>query len=229
MTASSPRLPASFTLTPSHTADIVPFQRRTPGQWHRGGGGHFHRGHRGTENPAVPKLPVNMPPIVVVQHMRKCSPARLPAGWTPWRRLRVQEAEQGDVLKAGTVYIAPGHSHVLITASGGGLSLRLSDAPEVNRHRPSVDVLFRSAANVLGRAAIGVILTGMGRDGARGMAEMKQCGGLPNLAQDEASCVVFGMPKESIALGGVNEVLPLTNIASRLIALCEKRTTWPPH
>ena len=229
MTASSPRLPASFTLTPSHTADIVlPFQ---PGE-RRASSTVVVVGAStgGTEalKTLLCQLPVSMPPIVVVQHMPEMFTRSFASRLDTLAALRVKEAEQGDVLKAGTVYIAPGHSHVLITASGGGLSLRLSDAPEVNRHRPSVDVLFRSAANVLGRAAIGVILTGMGRDGARGMAEMKQCGGY-NLAQDEASCVVFGMPKESIALGGVNEVLPLTNIASRLIALCEKRTTWPPH
>lgn len=91
-----------------------------------------------------------------------------------------------------------------------------------------MDVLFRSAANVLGRSAIGVILTGMGRDGARGMAEMKQCGAY-NLAQDEASCVVFGMPKEAIALGGAHEVLPLNQIAARLTSLCEKRIHERQH
>ncbi len=224
MTASAPRLPASFTLTPSHTADVVlPFQ---PGIRRFGATPVVVVGAStgGTEalKTLLCQLPKTMPPIVVVQHMPEMFTRSFANRLDSLAQLHVKEAEQGDVLKPGCVYIAPGHSHVMLTPAGGGLMLKLSDAPEVNRHRPSVDVLFRSAANVLGRSAIGVILTGMGRDGARGMAEMKQCGAY-NLAQDEASCVVFGMPKEAIALGGAHEVLPLGQIAGRLTALCEKR------
>ena len=230
MTASAPRLPASFTLTPSHTADVVlPF---TPGERRFGSSPVVVIGAStgGTEalKTVLCQLPDNMPPIVVVQHMPEMFTRSFANRLDSLARLHVKEAEQGDVLKPGCAYIAPGHSHVLLSPSGNTLTLRLSDAPEVNRHRPSVDVLSRSAANVLGRSAIGVILTGMGRDGARGMAEMKQCGAY-NLAQDEASCVVFGMPKEAIALGGAHEVLPLNQIAARLTSLCEKRIHERQH
>lgn len=230
MTASAARLPASFTLTPSHTADVVlPF---VPGERRLGSSLVVVIGAStgGTEalKTVLCQLPQTMPPIVVVQHMPEMFTRSFANRLDSLARLSVKEAEQGDVLKSGCVYIAPGHSHVLLSPSGGGLVLKLSDAPEVNRHRPSVDVLFRSAANVLGRSAIGVILTGMGRDGARGMAEMKQCGAY-NLAQDEASCVVFGMPKEAIAMGGAHEVLPLNQIAARLTTLCEKRVHERQH
>ena len=230
MTASAPRLPASFTLTPSHTADVVlPFQ---PGIRRFGATPVVVVGAStgGTEalKTLLCQLPKTMPPIVVVQHMPEMFTRSFANRLDSLAQLHVKEAEQGDVLKPGCAYIAPGHSHVLLSPSGNTLTLRLSDAPEVNRHRPSVDVLFRSAANVLGRSAIGVILTGMGRDGARGMAEMKQCGAY-NLAQDEASCVVFGMPKEAIALGGAHEVLPLNQIAARLTSLCEKRIHERQH
>jgi two-component system chemotaxis response regulator CheB len=122
-------------------------------------------------------------------------------------RITVKEAEHGERVLPGHAYIAPGHAHLVLARSGANYVAHLSDAPPVNRHRPSVDVLFRSAAQHAGKNAIGVILTGMGRDGAAGL-----------LAQDEASCVVFGMPREAIAMGGASEVAPLSEMSRRVMA-----------
>ncbi len=157
-------------------------------------------------------LPQDAPPVAVVQHM--------PAGFTAAfaRRLdqlcavRVKEAADGDELARGLVLIAPGDRHLLVERRGTVLRARLSDGPPVCRHRPSVDVLFRSVAQVAGPAALGVILTGMGADGAAGLAEMR-ASGARTIAQDEATCVVFGMPKEAIALGAAQRTLPLDQIA----------------
>jgi two-component system chemotaxis response regulator CheB len=163
-------------------------------------------------------LPPGMPPILIAQHM--------PPGFTETfaRRLdslcqlSVKQAEDGDVVRAGHVYIAPGGRHLELARRGLGAVLRVTDDPPVNRHRPSVDTLFRSVARVAGRQAIGVMLTGMGGDGAEAMLEMSRAGA-HTIAQDEASCVVFGMPRQAIALGGVREVMPLGEIAQRLQAL----------
>lgn len=117
----------------------------------------------------------------------------------------------------GHAYLAPGNRHLMLKRSGANYITELSDGPPVSRHRPSVDVLFRSAANCAGQNAIGIIMTGMGDDGAAGMLEMFQAGA-HTLAQDEASCVVFGMPKEAIARGGVAEIVPLQEMSRRLFA-----------
>ncbi len=168
-------------------------------------------------------LPPSMPPILVTQHMPELFTKSFAARLDSLCQLQVKEAEDGERLQAGTVYIAPGHSHLLLkSAATIGYATSLHHGPPVNRHRPSVDVLFRSAANLAGKNCIGVILTGMGRDGAQGMLELKEAGAY-NIAQDEASCVVFGMPKEAIALKSQHEVLPLTSIASRLVALVAQR------
>ncbi|RMC99752.1 chemotaxis protein CheB [Aquitalea palustris] len=168
-------------------------------------------------------LPPTMPPILVTQHMPELFTKSFAARLDSLCQLQVKEAEDGERLQAGTVYIAPGHSHLLLkSAATIGYATSLHHGPPVNRHRPSVDVLFRSAANLAGKNCIGVILTGMGRDGAQGMLELKEAGAY-NIAQDEASCVVFGMPKEAIALKSQHEVLPLTSIASRLVALVAQR------
>ena len=119
----------------------------------------------------------------------------------------------------GQALIAPGNHHLLLKRSGARYYVEVTDGPLVNRHRPSVDVLFRSTARYAGANAVGVILTGMGDDGARGMLEMKQAGAY-NVAQDEASCVVFGMPAEAIKHGGVDQVLPLERIAPEVLRLC---------
>ncbi len=168
-------------------------------------------------------LPENMPPILVTQHMPEMFTKSFALRLDSLCRLTVKEAVDGERLKPGHVYIAPGHSHLLLKgAQTIGYAAQLHTGQPVNRHRPSVDVLFRSVANLAGHNAIGIILTGMGRDGAAGMVEMKESGGY-NLAQDEASCVVFGMPKEAIAAGAVHEVLPLASMASRLVALVAQR------
>ncbi|WP_028534005.1 chemotaxis protein CheB [Paludibacterium yongneupense] len=168
-------------------------------------------------------LPLHMPPILIAQHMPEMFTRSFATRLDSLSKLAVHEAENGEKLQDGTVYIAPGHSHLMIRpAQGVGFVTELSRGDAVNRHRPSVDVLFRSAANVAGRNAIGVLLTGMGRDGANGLLEMRQAGAY-NIAQDEASCVVFGMPKEAIALGAAHEILPLQSIANRLVALASQR------
>ncbi len=162
-------------------------------------------------------MPASAPPILIAQHMPELFTAPFAARLDSLCRVRVKEAEHQELLRAGHVYIAPGHSHLMLGLLGGRYVCELSRAQPVNRHRPSVDVLFRSAANNAGRHAIGVILTGMGRDGAAGLLEMKRAGAR-TFAQDEASCVVFGMPKEAIALGGVDEVLPLDELPGRVLA-----------
>ncbi|SMC20541.1 two-component system, chemotaxis family, response regulator CheB [Andreprevotia lacus DSM 23236] len=162
-------------------------------------------------------LPANAPPVLVTQHMPPTFTKAFAERLDHQCQVTVKEAEQGDLLLPGHVYIAPGHSHLLLSMHGGRYGCELSQAPAVNRHRPAVDVLFRSAANVAGANAIGIILTGMGRDGAQGMREMRNAGAY-NFAQDEATCVVFGMPREAIAMGGVNEVCALQEIAPRMLA-----------
>ena len=137
-------------------------------------------------------------------------------------QIGVKEAEDGELLGNGMAYVAPGDAHLMVVWQGGRYRCRLSQGVEVNRHRPSVDVLFRSVANEAGAAAMGVILTGMGRDGASGMRELKDTGAF-TVAQDEGTCVVFGMPKEAIAQGGVEEVLPLERIGLRMVEWCRGR------
>ena len=128
----------------------------------------------------------------------------------------VGEAEDGDTVLRGRVLIAPGNRHMLLQRSGARYFVAVKDGPLVSRHRPSVDVLFRSAAHNAGANALGIIMTGMGDDGARGLLEMRQAGAA-TIAQDEASCVVFGMPKEAIALGGADRVLPLDSLAREIV------------
>jgi two-component system chemotaxis response regulator CheB len=163
-------------------------------------------------------LPEDMPPILIAQHM--------PGGFTrtfaqrldAQCRIHVKEAEDGEFLAHGSAYIAPGDWHMLVERKQGRLAIRLSDGPPVNRHRPSVDPLFRSTAQTAGAKCIGVMLSGMGADGAQAMLELRDSGA-HNIAQDEASCVVFGMPKQAIAAGAVHDVLPLREISARLIEL----------
>lgn len=163
-------------------------------------------------------LPAECPAILITQHMPPAFTKSFATRLDSLCRIRVKEAESGERVRAGHAYIAPGHSHLLIKRSNGAYATELSQGPPVNRHRPSVDVLFRSAAEHAGPNALGVILTGMGKDGAKGMLEMKQAGAY-NVAQDEASCVVFGMPMQAIAAGAVSEILPLNQMAARIVAL----------
>ena len=161
-------------------------------------------------------IPANCPPILVVQHM----PENFTASFA--RRLdslcapNVIEAQGNERVTPGTVYISPGHSHLLIRRSAGGYLTELSKANPVNRHRPSVDVLFDSAAQCVGRQALAVILTGMGKDGAQGMLRMRQAGA-KTFGQDEASCVVYGMPREAFLVGAVEEQCALDEMAKRVM------------
>jgi len=161
-------------------------------------------------------LPPDCPGIVMAQHMPEGFTKSFAARLDSLCQISIKEAEHGERILPGHAYLAPGHSHLLVKRSGANYVCELSQAEPVNRHRPSVDVLFRSAANTAGKNVIGVILTGMGKDGAAGMKEMKDAGA-HNFAQDEASCVVFGMPKEAIAQGGVDEIVPLPQMAKRLL------------
>ena len=163
------------------------------------------------------QLPPACPGVLITQHMPGAFTKSFAQRLDSLCRISVKEAEGGERVLPGHAYIAPGDFHLLLARSGADYVTELSDAPPVNRHRPSVDVLFRSAANVAGRNALGVILTGMGKDGAAGMLEMKQAGAY-TFAQDEASCVVFGMPREAIAAGGVDEVVTLKEMAARVMA-----------
>ncbi|WP_244814607.1 chemotaxis response regulator protein-glutamate methylesterase [Caballeronia sp. Lep1P3] len=162
-------------------------------------------------------LPPDAPAVMIAQHMPPGFTKSFAQRLNGLCRITVKEAEHGERVLPGHAYIAPGHAHLVLARSGANYVAHLSDAPPVNRHRPSVDVLFRSAAQHAGKNAIGVILTGMGRDGAAGLLEMQQAGAY-TLAQDEASCVVFGMPREAIAMGGASEVAPLSEMSRRVMA-----------
>ncbi|MFP4061747.1 MAG: chemotaxis response regulator protein-glutamate methylesterase [Halochromatium sp.] len=164
------------------------------------------------------QLPAKTPPVLIVQHM--------PAGFTRSfaerlnrsSPLQVSEAVDGEPLRPGQAYIAPGDRHLKLARKGRDYVAELDAGPEVNRHRPSVDVLFASAARLAGPKATGVLLTGMGKDGAAGLLALREAGAL-TIAQDEASSAIFGMPREAIALGAAREVVSLAAIAPRLMAL----------
>lgn len=162
-------------------------------------------------------LPPTTPPIVITQHMPEKFTKTFADRLDALCRIRVKEAVDGDSVLPGHALLAPGNYHMTLARSGARYAVRIDQAPPVNRHRPSVDVMFASVAAYAGANAIGVILTGMGADGARGMLTMKQAGAY-TVAQDEASCVVFGMPKEAIKLGGVDKVLPLQDMTGHLLS-----------
>ena len=153
-------------------------------------------------------MPHDAPGIVIVQHMPEHFTRAFSNRLDGLCRMSVKEAEDHDTVIRGRALIAPGNHHLLIKRSGARYYVEIKDGPLVSRHRPSVDVLFRSAARYAGKNCIGILMTGMGDDGAKGMLELKQAGAL-TIAQDEESCVVFGMPKEAIKLGAVDRVLPL--------------------
>lgn len=162
-------------------------------------------------------MPPDCPPILVVQHMPETFTGSFALRLNGLCQIRVIEALGGEVLGPGTVYIAPGHSHLRVKRGVSGLVTELLKTPPVNRHRPSVDVLFDSAAEVVGRNAVGIILTGMGKDGACGLLRMRQAGAR-TFGQDEASCIVYGMPREALLIGAVEEVACLNDLARRVIA-----------
>lgn len=162
------------------------------------------------------QMPSDCPGILIAQHMPEGFTTSFAKRLDSLCKISVREAAGGERVLPGHAYIAPGHSHLLLARSGANYVTRLDQGPPVNRHRPSVDVLFRSAAEAAGKNAVGVILTGMGKDGAAGMLEMKQAGA-HNFAQDEATSVVFGMPREAIALGAADEVGALTALPGMVL------------
>ncbi|MEF2146189.1 MAG: chemotaxis response regulator protein-glutamate methylesterase [Desulfovibrionaceae bacterium] len=166
-------------------------------------------------------LPLDCPAVAIVQHMPEGFTARFSERLDQICRITVREARDNDTMLRGQALIAPGNKHMLLKRSGARYFVQIKDGPLVSRHRPSVDVLFRSAAQYAGKNAVAAIMTGMGDDGAKGMKELYEAGGF-TIAQDEASSVVFGMPKEAIKLGGVREVLPLSAIAGEMVRLCRQ-------
>jgi two-component system chemotaxis response regulator CheB len=162
------------------------------------------------------QLPADCPAVMITQHMPPGFTKSYAARLNGLCRIRVAEAQDGERVLPGHAYIAPGGLHLAVERSGANYIARVHDGEPVNRHKPSVEVLFESAARVVGRNALGVMLTGMGADGARAMRTMRDAGS-HNLVQDEASCVVFGMPREAIAHGAAHEVLPLGQIAPKLV------------
>ena len=164
-------------------------------------------------------LPEDTPGIVIVQHMPENFTAAFAKRLDATCRVTVKEAQDNDTIVRGRALIAPGNHHALLKRSGARYYTEIKDGPLVSRHRPSVDVLFRSAARYAGRNAVGVIMTGMGDDGARGMREMYDAGAI-TIAQDEATCVVYGMPCEAVKQGGVHKITPLQHIAAEVLRLC---------
>lgn len=162
------------------------------------------------------QMPSDCPGILIAQHMPEGFTTSFARRLDSLCKISVREAAGDERVLPGHAYIAPGHSHLLLVRSGANYMTRIEQTDPVNRHRPSVDVLFRSAATAAGKNAVGVILTGMGKDGAAGMLEMKHAGA-HNFAQDEASCVVFGMPREAIAMGGADEVGALTDLPGMVL------------
>ena len=162
-------------------------------------------------------LPGEMPPIVMVQHMPETFTPSFARRLDSLSKLTVVEAQGGERLQPGMAYLAPGHSHMRVRKSGAGFVLELSQEEPVNRHRPAVDVLFRSMAEQVGQNGLGVILTGMGKDGAQGLLAMRQTGAW-NIGQDQASCVVYGMPREAAEIGALDQVASLGDIAAGIVA-----------
>jgi two-component system chemotaxis response regulator CheB len=167
------------------------------------------------------RLPPDTPGIVITQHIPKLFSGAFARRMDACCQLSVCEAEDGQQILRGHAYIAPGDQHLLLVRDGARYVCRLDQGPPVNRHKPSVDVLFRSVAQQAGRNAIGVILTGMGKDGALGLKEMRDAGAR-TIAQDEATSIVWGMPGEAVAAGGAADVLPLGDVASRVLQLADE-------
>ena len=161
------------------------------------------------------KLAADSPAIVIVQHMPEKFTGAFARRLNGLCAIEVKEAADGDVVQAGRALIAPGNQHMVLHRAGSRYTVNIVDGPHVSRHRPSVDVMFRSASQVAGRNAMGIILTGMGDDGARGLLEMRQAGS-HTIAQDEESCVVFGMPKEAIQRGAAVKTVPLSRVATEI-------------
>ena len=214
--------PPSVAPGPSHSADAV-IGKTAPR--------HFRTTDRiiaigastgGTEaiKDVLVNCPADMPGIVIAQHIPKAFSTTFARRMDQLSPMTVYEAEDGQQILPGHVYIAPGDRHLLVVRDGARYVCRLDDGLPVNRHKPSVDVLFRSVAQQAGANAIGVILTGMGKDGAAGLKEMRDAGS-PTIAQDEATSVVWGMPGEAVSIGAAAQTLPLQDVAPRLRMLAE--------
>lgn len=172
----------------------------------------------GTEaiNQLLSSMPQDCPPIVITQHMPAGFTASFAARLNTNCIITVKEAEHNEALQPGCAYIAPGGYHLLVSKRAEGYYTQINQGEPINRHRPSVDVLFDSVAHCVGKQAVGIILTGMGKDGAQGMLIMKQAGAF-NFAQDEESCVVYGMPKEAVKVGAVDQIEPIENITCAVL------------
>lgn len=168
-------------------------------------------------NALLPQFPVDCPPIAIVLHMPEGFTNDFASRLSAKSKIKVQEARDGDKLEHGLALIAPGNKHMILRRSNDSYYVELNDGELVCRQRPSADVLFRSAARFAGPNAIGIIMTGMGDDGARGMLEMHERGAW-TIAQNEETCAVYGMPKQAVALGGVDKILPLEQIALAALA-----------
>ena len=162
------------------------------------------------------QMPAQSPPIVIVQHLPDLFTAAFAKRMDDLCDISVKEAQHNDKLSPGYAYVAPGHSHVTLARGAKNFVLHLNQEPPLNRHRPSVDHLFMSVAKIAGPNSIGVLLTGMGRDGADGLLAMRKAGAF-TIAQNEESCVVFGMPRSAIELGAVMKIVPLRNIATQIV------------
>ena len=169
-------------------------------------------------------LPANSPAILIVQHMPEKFTTAFARRLDSTCAVQVKEAEDGDLVQPGLVLLAPGNLHMLLVRNGPRYTVKIQEGPHVSRHRPSVDVLFRSTAQSAGKNAMGMLLTGMGDDGARGLLEMRQMGSL-TVAQDEASCVVFGMPKEAIQRDAAVRILPLSKMAGEITTFGRKHAS----
>ncbi|GHU05079.1 hypothetical protein FACS1894158_06830 [Betaproteobacteria bacterium] len=163
-------------------------------------------------------FPANCPPTLIVQHMPESLTGAFAARLDECSQPRVIEAQGGETLASGTVYLSPGHSHMQVCRSSAGYATKLLNMPPIRLYKPSVDLLFESAAEVVGRNAIGVILTGIGKDGAKGLLRMRQAGAR-TFGQDEASSVVYGMPREAARIGAVEEVASIEALARKVFAV----------
>jgi two-component system chemotaxis response regulator CheB len=168
-------------------------------------------------------MPATSPGTVIVQHMPENFTTAFAARLNETCQMEVREAQDNDHVIQGLALIAPGNRHMLLNRSGGNYLVRVKDGPRVHYQRPSVDVLFRSVAKSAGRNAVGVLLTGMGADGAKGLLEMRKSGSC-TMAQDEETCIVFGMPKEAIKLGAADQVVPLHNMSQAIINVLKNKS-----
>lgn len=221
--ALDPRRAAALTARPAHNADAVLPKARPPKQ--------LRTTDRiiaigastgGTEaiKDVLMRLPPDAPGVVIAQHIPKAFSTPFARRMNDCSQVTVYEAEDGQHVLAGHVYIAPGDRHLMVVRDGARYVCKLDDGVPVNRHKPSVDVLFRSVAQNAGGNAIGVLLTGMGKDGARGLREMLDAGSR-TIAQDEATSVVWGMPGEAVSLGAAQHILPLESVAAKILSLAD--------